>query len=294
MTPQNTHVLFAARQHHVISTAQLLALGYTRERIKWLVRSARLFAVHRGVYVVGRPDLTREGRWMAAVLACAGHAALSHLSAAVLHRLLEDERKQPDVIVPATASHEAPRGIRAHRSSDITEGGIEIVEAIRVTKVPRTLIDLSRSRLPVHLLDAAVRQASRIHHIDLQQLRGYKRLDPIVRMYDPLLDLTESEFEARFFALCRQYGLPRPTPQRRTGRRRADFRFEDARVAVECDSRSWHDNDASFLDDRRKDRELLAAGYVVLRFTWAEVVHEPKRVADEIRALLASRGWFGV
>ncbi len=32
--------------------------------------------VGRGVYAVGRPDLTREGRWMAAVLACGPDAAL--------------------------------------------------------------------------------------------------------------------------------------------------------------------------------------------------------------------------
>ena len=168
------------------------------------------------------------------------------------------------------------------------------MDSIRVTTVPRTLIDLSRSRLPNHLLSAAVRQASRIHRIDLQQLRGYKRLEPIVRLYDTLVELTESELEARFFEMCTRYGLPRPAPQVRFHRRRADFTFEGARLVIECDSRKWHDNDFSFLDDRRKERLLKARGYDLLRFTWAEIVHEPARVAAEIRTFLRQRGSSGV
>ena len=46
--------------------------------------------VHRGVYAVGHLALTRNGRFMAAVLACGEGAALSHLSAAVLWGILED------------------------------------------------------------------------------------------------------------------------------------------------------------------------------------------------------------
>jgi hypothetical protein len=38
-----------------------------------------LHPVWRGVYAVGRPELTRRGLWMAAVLACGPGAALSWL-----------------------------------------------------------------------------------------------------------------------------------------------------------------------------------------------------------------------
>ena len=43
-----------------------------------------LHRVHAGVYAVGHPRLTQEGRWMAAVVACGQGAVLSHLDAAVL------------------------------------------------------------------------------------------------------------------------------------------------------------------------------------------------------------------
>jgi very-short-patch-repair endonuclease len=60
----------AARQHGVITRGQLHALGFGRGAVEHRVAIGRLHQVLRGVYAVGRPSLTREGRWMAAVLAC--------------------------------------------------------------------------------------------------------------------------------------------------------------------------------------------------------------------------------
>jgi hypothetical protein len=59
----------ARRQHGVLARQDLLRLGLRRARIKHRVASGRLHPVGRGVYAVGRRELTREGRWMAAVLA---------------------------------------------------------------------------------------------------------------------------------------------------------------------------------------------------------------------------------
>jgi Transcriptional regulator, AbiEi antitoxin len=74
----------AARQHGVVTGAQLVALGLSRGGIEHRARRGRLFRVHRNVYAIGSPTLTREGRWMAAVLACGPDAVLSQESAAAL------------------------------------------------------------------------------------------------------------------------------------------------------------------------------------------------------------------
>src|SRR3954469_5651686 len=72
------------RQHGVVSRWQLRRLGFTRHAIAHRLANGRLHEVLPGVYAVGRPTLSRYGRWMAAVLACGDGAVLSHLSAAAL------------------------------------------------------------------------------------------------------------------------------------------------------------------------------------------------------------------
>src|SRR5437660_7655999 len=102
----------ARRQHGVVTLAQLRAAGLTRSGIRHRARTRRLWMVSREVFAVGRAELTREGRWMAAVLACGDGAALSHLSAAALWEIRE--RRSPNrsqVSVPTHAGRRAPPGV---------------------------------------------------------------------------------------------------------------------------------------------------------------------------------------
>src|SRR4051794_3810133 len=74
----------ARRQHGVIARRQLLEAGLHPQAIKHRLANGRLHPVRRGIYVVGRPELTQYGRWMAAVLACGPGSILSHGSTAML------------------------------------------------------------------------------------------------------------------------------------------------------------------------------------------------------------------
>src|SRR5258705_13201472 len=81
------------KQHGVVARRQLLALGLTADAIKHRLKRGRLHPVFRGVYAVGRPELSRHGRWMAAVLSCGRRAALSHESAAALWGVRPAQRR---------------------------------------------------------------------------------------------------------------------------------------------------------------------------------------------------------
>jgi hypothetical protein len=72
--------VIAARQHGVVTTAQLAAAGLGRRAVAHRVAHGRLVRRHRGVYQVG-PSPAPLSREMAAVLACGEGAALSHQSA---------------------------------------------------------------------------------------------------------------------------------------------------------------------------------------------------------------------
>ena len=60
----------ARQQHWVITREQLHEIGYAGEAIDHRIEYGRLYPIHVGVYAVRRPDLTREGYFIAAVLAC--------------------------------------------------------------------------------------------------------------------------------------------------------------------------------------------------------------------------------
>src|SRR4051812_3872051 len=103
----------ARRQHGVVARTQLVGLGLGEDAIDWRVRRLRLHAVHRGVYAVGHLALTRNGRFVAAVLTAGEGAALSHFSAAVLWRLTED----PGGPIHVTAEgRRRIRGVIVHES----------------------------------------------------------------------------------------------------------------------------------------------------------------------------------
>src|SRR5918995_5573892 len=94
----------AERQHGVVDVCQLTALGLGRAAVARRAAEGRLHRVHRGVYAVGHGRLSREARWMAAVLAYGPRAVLSHRSAAGLHGIRTDNRRKTDVPLPSPSA----------------------------------------------------------------------------------------------------------------------------------------------------------------------------------------------
>ncbi|MDQ3728813.1 MAG: type IV toxin-antitoxin system AbiEi family antitoxin domain-containing protein, partial [Actinomycetota bacterium] len=89
----------AEDQFGIVTSAQLVNLGFSSSAISRMVGSGRLIRLHRGVYAVGHSRLVARGRWLAAVLACGDEAVLSHREGAALLDLRYSERSRVDVTV---------------------------------------------------------------------------------------------------------------------------------------------------------------------------------------------------
>jgi very-short-patch-repair endonuclease len=267
----------AGSQHGVVSLTQLLAIGLSADAIQKRVRRGRLHRVHRGVYAVGHPKLAKEGRWIAAVLACGEGAVLSHRAAAALWRMLPPPSGPVDVTVPGNGGRKRRRGIRLHRSTTLTQQQSTRRLNIGVTTPARTLLDL-RGCVDAKTLGRARRQA---------EVLGY-RLDDAAEI-EP--DLTRSELERRFLRLCRRASLPSPEVNARVGEHVVDFLWRSSGLIVETDGWRYHRGRASFEQDRARDAQLVAVGYEVLRFSWRQVVDEPDEVIAAVRARLAPTLW---
>lgn len=129
----------ADRQHGVVATWQLVALGLTHDDIRYRAKIGRLHRIYRGVCAVGHRNLTPKGHRMAAVLACGADAVLSHRSAAA-HWGIGSPSYKTDVTTPL--AKRSRNKIRAHTAT-LHEEDRTIHDGIPITSVARTILDLA-------------------------------------------------------------------------------------------------------------------------------------------------------
>jgi hypothetical protein len=283
----------AHRQWGVVSLAQLQALGLGGRAVQLRAQTGRLRRLYRGVYAIGGAALPREGRGLAAVLACGDGAVLSHTSAAVHWGLLTYDPPQPHVTAPASKAG-AP-GIRLHRTRSLDARDTTTHRGIPITTLARTLLDLAATA-PRNHLEHALGQALRNELYDhgaivdvLERHRGRRGTKALLRVTGDDPAFTRSALERRFLTLCRRAGLPRPLVNHTLTALdhepyEVDFFFPAHRLVVEIDGWRDHGTRVAFERDRAKDAALVAAGYAVLRFTKRQIVEDPDTVAQRVRA----------
>jgi very-short-patch-repair endonuclease len=66
-----------------------------------------------------------------------------------------------------------------------------------------------------------------------------------------------------------------------------DVLLPDHGIVIEVDGRRFHSDEDRFTSDRARQNKLVGAGYVVLRFTWLQLVQEPEGVQQAIVAAVA-------
>jgi predicted transcriptional regulator of viral defense system len=200
----------ARRQHGVLTRRNLLALGFSQDAIKHRLAVGRLHPVHRGIYAVGRPELTQEGRWTAAVLASGGDAVLSHGSAAALWGIGPEWR----LIEVSVRRRSWPRlnGVKVRSVPSLTDGDVTVRRGIPITTPMRTVLDQAATPISDGSLERLVNETDAAGGIgfDIRMLRRYcdqRHGEPGVRRLRGLLDpetfrLSDSELERLFRPLA--------------------------------------------------------------------------------------------
>jgi very-short-patch-repair endonuclease len=288
------------KQHGVIARFQLLEFGYSRHGIQSRIKQGRLHRLWPGVYAVGRPDVDRFGRWMAAVLYCGRGAMISHGSAAALFGFGEEGS---DIEVSVLA-HRCPRsctGIRVHRRALIARGEVTKWRGIPVTTVAATLIDLAPRQT----------QEEREEAINQADMRGLTKPDNLRRALeeaaprpgvgvlrrtlDPRTYVrTRSWLERRFLPLARAAGLPKPQTRVYVNDHEVDFYWPELELVVECDGGTFHRTRQQQNTDRRRDNAHTLSELEPLRFTYDQIEFEPDYVIETLTAAaqkIRRRSW---
>jgi very-short-patch-repair endonuclease len=277
----------ARAQHDVITHTQLRELGYTIEAIRHRLRSGRLFVLWPGVYAVGRPNVTRLGRWKAATLACGPQSALCGESGAALLNLRPRERPAIEIAVPER-TRRSLRGIEVRRGRDLADH-VTRVHDIPVCSTPLLLVQLS-ARLGRDSIEEAINRADKLDLIDPETLRTSLealRGRPGVARLRGILDratfrLSDSQLERRFRPIARRAGLPAPEMGEWVNGVKVDFWWPALNLVVETDGLRFHRTPITQTRDLRRDHAHDRAGTWHLRFSHAQIAYEPGYVQEQL------------
>lgn len=279
----------AGAQHGVVSRAQLLAAGLSSDAIKHRRRSGRLHHKARGVYAVGRPELSRLGEMMVAVLALGPGAVVSHATAAELWGVRRSVACLLEISLPTSSGRRRP-GVAVHHRRGLA-GAVTSHRGVPVTSLPLTLIDMALRWSPGQL-EAAVNQADALDLLDPVAMRNALTRfagQPGVLRLRGLLDeqtfrLTDSELERLFLRLVRRAQLPLPATQRFASSWRVDFIWPELGLVVETDSLRYHRTPSQQNRDYRRDHAHRLNGLTPLRFTHFQVSRQADYVVRVLRS----------
>jgi very-short-patch-repair endonuclease len=169
----------------------------------------------------------------------------------------------------------------------------EVVEVggVRVTTAARTAFDLGRMSPVVHAIMGvdALRHACaldvddvRAIAVDHPGLRGVRRLPEVLRRSS---HLAQSPMESRIRVAIEDAGLPTPVLQHPVGPYLLDMAYPERKIGIEHDGRH-HLTPERARRDLNRQAYVTRAGWTVVRFPAAVVLHERWKIGADVRWLL--------
>ncbi|MGO1545040.1 MAG: type IV toxin-antitoxin system AbiEi family antitoxin domain-containing protein [Gulosibacter sp.] len=274
----------------VITTAQLRAAGVTRHALRKALAEAQLVKLHRGRYVCASINAAEaEPGTVARML----NGRITGFSALETHGFWVPECQEVLHIrvTPRVAEHirESPA-----RAQILDEANVRLhhrvlpwpeVDDENTTDSAASSMLVAEKDCRVEDLvamgDSALRNGVQPRRLALAAKYGGHKMRTALSMLDAR---SGSGVESIVRVRLRSLRL-RVRPQAQLGRWPVDFLIGEWLI-VEVDGFAYHSGDKDFSRDRRKDRELNAAGYTVLRFTYRQVISDWEQCEREILAFV--------
>jgi very-short-patch-repair endonuclease len=291
------------RQHGLVTLDQVRRAGFGRHDWYRFLDDGVLVSIHPNVARLAGSPSTPEQEILAAVRWCGTGAMASVRSAAYLWGAQVKGVEPVDISVVDGRYRRRP-GVKVHRPRDLRGLGPVHVNSIPCTPALRTVLDAG-IELPFMQVAAIVDQLMVGRHVSVRELtraveehsRQGRHGVGAVRLVLEDLDVRsrppDSVLETAMQRLLDGYGLPAfefQVPMTLRGRRvRLDFARRPERVNLEVDGWAAHGGRKAWEADRERDGLLTSLGWVVLRFTWFQVLYRPEFVAATIRRTLESR-----
>jgi predicted transcriptional regulator of viral defense system len=279
----------AERQWGVVARFQLEESGLEAAGISRWINEHRLHRIHPGVYAVGHRALGIEGRLAAALFYAGPGAVLFGVTAGYWWGMFAGEPKRMHVAIPGR--RRSRPSVRVHEQRNY-----ERVWHKRLPLTPpaQTLLEIA-TQVRMMELRRALAEAEYQRLVTLDEVRGVlgrgkpgsAALRVTMECHNPRLARTKSKLEDLLISLCERYSvIPPGGVNVVVAEWLVDAVWFEQKVVVELDGYAAHSTPARLHRDHRRDLDLRAAGFVVLRYTWHQLMHEPERVVADLRRAL--------
>jgi very-short-patch-repair endonuclease len=270
-----------ARRGGSATFSDLLAV-VTAHAVRAALAAGTIRRVAKGVYALPEaPPALTAARSQGGVV--------SHLSAAQHWQMqLITVPSLPHVTVP-------PRRARRRAGLPCVLHWAEVPAIDDVTTPVRTVLDCART-LPLHEALAVTDSALRLGLVDQDELANEaarlagphrRRIQRVVGLADRR---AESVLESALRAILIDAGIGGFEPQvavRDTEfSARLDLGHRRRRIGLEAEGFEHHGSRTALVKDCRRQVNLSVRGWLVLRFSWEDVMYDPDWVADAVRAAL--------
>ena len=319
--PDAAATRIAARQRGLITWRQAtVTAGLTEKQIAGRVESKRWRKLQRAVYVVSGAQASYLQSLLAAQLAARSEKIVVKRKKSYLEELddavvagrsavwLRGCRRlgEPDQHELLVSRRRAPvvKGAIIRRTRLLPPGDIEVIEGIPTLAVPRLMVELC-GRIPdkdfVAVLDDLLGPGD--PGLRREVYERARRLRPGRKAVFRLVELTEPGAEQAFRSWLERHTsglfaaahlpLAAWNVELRDGAGNSigigDAVWAQECVVVEVDGLRFHGSSQQRRRDNRKDRRLSTNGWLVLRYTWLDVIERPDEVVAEVRAALQRR-----
>ena len=195
--------------------------------------------------------------------------------------------------LPAGASN----GVILHWR-DIDADDVEGWVTGRVRTVVDCCLDLPLDEA-LSVVDSARRSGVRVRDVlERAAWLAARQRDKVARVLSLSDPRAENPFESTLRAIATQVAGLQVEPQVRIRDKdffaRVDLADEALRIVLEADSHTFHTDRRAFDRDCRRYNDLVVRGWIVLRFSWEQVMFEPDTVMRTLEAAVALRRAQGI
>lgn len=288
----------AARQHSVISTAQLVAHGIdTSTRSKWEHRGLISQLGPRSFAMAGSPA-TFERAISSGLADLGGFGFVAGRAGAQLHGLDGFTSDAAEFLLPRIHRQYTTTGLVCSTGRALTKRDLVTVKGFRCLTAERLIVESPLFGFSKEETENAIDSAIRLRLVAEQRLRTRvvgdhsRGINGSRQLLEAMVDTGgESRLERWFLAIVRQAGIKRPVLQKtfRQGSRvvaRVDAYFP-GRLVVEVSGHGTHASRRQLQIDEQRRTELTLRGLRVITFTYTDVRDRPAWVVARLREAMA-------